>query len=300
MTQTTETVRDWNRGALIDVSDCDFDTQLKLAGLDWSVDVSPFRYGLQMQHQSTKQKAAYRGDNGQFIDIYTTRRPWQNKDILHRFWQFCDAGGLTVDRLGYVKGEVIAMAAFKATGLQGDATENWIVLRDSHMNGRGLMVALFRNRLACTNAWRRHIKGSSRTISHVGQFDAGRISGVLEASLQTVAEIDRTETRLAETVLTDEQAHLQLIKAFGHPGKPIHEQPQIVQDVLNLYQGQGQGSSLPTAFNTAYGLLQSVTEYYNWHQQSKDPVNTFMSVLNGSAHQRMNKFNQQLVSVYCN
>lgn len=294
--------RDFTRGALAPVTGLEFQAQLETAGLNWKVELSPIKYGDEYQHATTKRKAAYRGDTGEFIDTYTNRVPWQNSDILGHFWEFCSEAGLKIDLLGHLKGskfDIVAMAKMETTGLNGDPTENWLVLRDSHANGRGLSVALFRNRIVCTNAWKHHIEGSQRVISHIGAFNPDRIHMILDSSLATICKIDATEQRLAETGLSPEQAMMQLIHAFGEPGKAIHEQPSIVQDLLNLYNGKGQGAHLGTAFGTAYGLLQSVTEYYNWHQKGSFTGNALGSVLGGNRNNQMQKFNQQLVSVYC-
>jgi hypothetical protein len=295
----TPATRDWTRGVLKPVTGKTFDEQLEAAGLNWEVKLSPMRFGDEFQYQTEKRKVAYRSDTGAFLDTYTKRQPWQNQDILGHFWTFCGEAGLTVDFLGYLTGDIVAMAKMETTGLNGDPTENWLMLRDSHSNGRGLSVALFRNRIVCTNAWKRHIKGSQRIISHVGVFSPDKIQTTLESALSTITQIDQTEQRLAETGLTDAQAHMQLIKAFGIPGAPFHEQPSLVQDMLILYKGKGQGSNLGTAFNSAYGLLQSVTEYYNWQQKGSGTMRGLGSILGGTRDQQMQKFNQQLVSVYC-
>jgi hypothetical protein len=59
-----------------------FDEQLKAAGLNWEVKLSPMQFGDEFQYQTEKRKVAYRSDTGAFLDTYTTRQPWQNQDIL--------------------------------------------------------------------------------------------------------------------------------------------------------------------------------------------------------------------------
>ena len=133
--------RDWTCNALAPVAELTFDQQLKAAGLDWQVKLSSVQYGEvdesgKPEHMTNKAQAAYRSDNGAFLDIYTRRIPWQNQDILGQFWEFCKGTDLKIDYLGYLRGEIVAMAKIDVTGLSGDPTENWLVLNDSHKNGQ--------------------------------------------------------------------------------------------------------------------------------------------------------------------
>lgn len=295
--------RVWHRNALKSVRGLTFEGQLAEAGLNWKVELSPIHYGVFGELKTTKHQAAYRSDTGEFIDMYTNRRPWQNEEILGRFWQFCESSshGLQVDYLGYMTGDIVAVATMPViSDIGGDATENYLILRDSHNNGKGLHVGLFRNRIVCTNAWRTAIRGSRRSIKHIGEFNPSVIERALDAAVSTIRAIDQEQTILAETSLTEEQAYVQLVKAFGDPTLKPYEQPQLLQDILRLYKGQGAGSNLATAFHTAYGLLQACTEHYNWGQKGSQSARGFGSVLSGARNQKMSQFTDQLVSTYCN
>lgn len=291
--------RNFHRNTLTNISGLSFDEQLKKAGLDWKVELSRLQYGRNGEFiEPGKVSVAYRADNGHFIDVYRNRRPWQNEEILGRFWEFCTGADLEIEHLGYLRGQVVAMAKLPDSDMT-DPTENRIVLHDSHSNGKGLRIALFRNRIVCTNAWRSAIEGSTRTVKHVGEFKPDVISATLQSAINTIDTIDQREKRLATTPLTDDRAMTMLIAAFGDPSKGIQEQPPVVQDVMNLYKGDATGSELGTMFNTAYGLLQSVTEYYNWQTKGCSNAAGFASVLAGTRNQKMNQFTNQMVSVYC-
>lgn len=305
---TAETVieaQQWHRGTAIAAAGLTLDEQLEAAGLNWDVVTSGFRYGNSYQFRETDVKVAFRSDNGMFIDTYSDRQPWQNREILDHFHQFCDASDLAVSHIGSLNnGKQIYAAAKLPVQIDvancGDITEYWLLLRDSHLNGQGLQVSLYGNRMVCTNGLHELIRQGSQTIAHLGNFNKERVSGVLEAALATVKNKEAAHNQLAQATLTIEEATLQLISAFGDTTLPVDQQPKLVQTAIKLFQGQAKGADRLSAYNTAYGLLQSVTEYFNWHAPQRGTNQTqFNSILAGSRGQKMSQFERQLVSVYC-
>lgn len=296
----------WHRGTAIAVEGLTLDEQLEQAGLNWEVLTSGFRYGDRYQFRQTDTQIAYRSDNGAFIDTYTNRQPWQNRDIIQHFHDFCNESelGLKVSHIGSLQEGKLIYAAAKlphVTDIRkaGDITEWWLLLRDSHLNGMGLQVSLYANRMVCTNGLHQAIRQGNQVIAHLGEFDKERINGVLEAAIVTLREKEATHEQLATVSMTIEEATLQLISAFGEPGKPVEEQPKLIQTALRLFQGSAKGSEYLSAYNTAYGLLQAVTEHFNWHAPNRGgSQGAFQSVLAGSRGQRMQQFERQLVGCY--
>jgi len=294
----------WHRDTAVEVVDMTLDQQLTAAKLDWKVETSSFIYGDDYQHEELKTQVAYRADTGAFIDVYTSRKPWQNREIVGHFHDFCNEAGLKLTHLGNLDGgrTIYAAAYMSATDVLsvGDFTDHYLILRDSHINGRGLNVSLFSNRCICTNGMHVTIRVGSKTIAHLGEFNAARINELLDAAMSTLKVKSQTSETLAAIAITREEAVINLISAFGIAGEPVSEQPKVVQVALKLFDGDGKGSELLSSYNTAYGLLQSVTEYFNWHGRNTGAVKQFQSVLNGSRATQMQKFEQQLVGVYIN
>lgn len=295
----------WHRGTAVEVEGLTLDQQLEAAGLNWEVETTGFRYGDRYQYRQQDTQVAFRSDTGMFIDTYTNRQPWQNREILDHFHQFCDASDLALSHVGSFNDGKQIYAAAKLPAISdiakcGDITEHWLLLRDSHLNGQGLQVSLYGNRMICTNGLHELIRQNNQTIAHLGAFNKERVTGVLEAAIATLRQKEQAHNQLAQTTLTMEEATLQLISAFGDAALSVHEQPKLVQTAIKLFQGAAKGSDYLSAYNTAYGLLQSVTEYFNWHAPQRGTNQTqFASVLSGSRGQKMSQFEKQLVSVYC-
>lgn len=87
-----------------------------------------------------------------------------------------------------------------------------------------------------------------------------------------------------------------LIANFGDSKKTLEDQPKIVKTALNLFMGQGKGSDMLTAYNTAYGLLQAVTKYNTHH--SKQTATSTSSLVYGTRAASNNKMYESLMAAY--
>lgn len=293
------------RGGAIETAGKDINEILSEAKLDWEIKTSPFRYGENYQHLEFNNQIAYRSDTGAFMSVYKNREPWQNRDILENFFNFAKEGGLEVGyvgSLGQDQAEVFAAVELEGYTIKGDSEEQhqtWMLLRDGHRNGTGLKVGLFEVRMICTNGMHRTLRHSQKIVNHVGEFKAETVKTMVGEALSFAKKDKEIHEALAETPMTPEEATLQLIQAFGMPGEKVEDQPKLVKTCLDLFMGQAQGGHTMAAYRTAYGLLQSVTEYFNWHVTTRNPANSLNKLLNQS-NTKMLGFEKQLVSCYAN
>jgi len=63
-----------------------------------------------------------------------------------------------------------------------------------------------------------------------------------------------------------------LVNVLGDPALPLNDQPnqKAIQTVYGLYSGEGRGSKLQSANGTAWGLVNSVTEYVDSHRRARN------------------------------
>ena len=126
----------------------------------------------------------------------------------------------------------------------------------------------------------RNLENSIR-LNHVNKTNISQqLSGSLNQLHKNFSVYQNTLTELTKVSLSKTEAQIMLIKEFGDSDKPINEQPQIVGTALQLFEGKGKGSEYLSAYNTAYGLLQSCTEYLNHH--SRKTSTHLSSVLYGN------------------
>ena len=298
--------KNWYRNQGIAVTpQMSLNTQLAAAGLDWTVQLSPFRYGPDFKYQDRDRKIAHRSDNGLMLDLYTKRKPFQNRQVIEAFHQFCADTGedIRINRLGCLDGGRTIFATAKMpvqidVKKVGDITEVHLLLIEKHISGHSTQVRTYFNRLTCTNGETEQIRCADFHLNHVGDFSGDAVNAFLQEALNSVDRYGQTAEQLAEVSISDAEARMHLVKAFGDLEQDFDQQPQAVQTCYKLFKGQGQGSEYLSAFGTAYGLNEAVKEYENWHRRSSSLERAFSSVALGSRGKRQADFRKQLVSVH--
>ena len=295
----------FNTGFPID-STATINEMLDIAGLNWTVETSPVTYGAFNELQSTDKKAAYRSDTGTLLDIYQNRLPNQNRSMLTMFSEFLKKADLEIDTVGSTQNgsNIYASAMLPETfdinpKAVGDITKSRLVISDSHLNGVGLVVSVHYDRLVCTNGMITKVSQEVGVIHHNGVIQAATVDRVLNHALNSVKVKRDVYEALSDKPISIEQAITLLISSFGDSEKTVSEQSEMIQTCLRLFQSDAIGGDLLTSYQTAYGLLNSVTEFYNHHATVKSNEKRFSSLLNGSMGKVQNKFQSQLVRAFC-
>lgn len=299
--------RVWHRNIGVTVTpEMTIDQQLEAAGLAWQVEQSPYCYGPYFEFEDNRNTIAYRSDTGAVLGYFGPhRRVFQNREVVEVFHSFCASSGdgLSIERLGCLDGgkSLFATARLKHdidVKHIGDVTETRLLLTEHHVSGRALQVRLYFNRLICTNGMSQLVKVSGRTLNHMQEFSSESVREYLEAAYRKVAERESVLNQLAEVPISDVEAKMHLVQAFGSTELSWEEQPKAVQTCYRLFQGEGLGSEKLSAFQTLFGLNEAVSEYQNWHMRGSNSVRAFQSVVSGSRGQCQDAFMQQLVSVH--
>lgn len=81
--------------------------------------------------------------------------------------------------------------------------------------------------------------------------------------------------RLSQREVHPFEARRYLVEVLGDPELPFHRQPnlKVLNHVFSLFNGQGIGSTLPAANDTAWGLLNAITQYVDHERRARTPDN---------------------------
>ena len=301
------TTKNWHRNVGIEVTPgMSLDEQLQAAGLNWTVERSPYCYGDYFQFQDNTSVIAYRSDTGDVLDRHGPRRKvFQNAEIVRAFHDFCDhsGDGLSLERLGCLDGgkSLFATAKLKHTidvAKVGDRIESRVLLTESHVSGVALQVRVFYNRLICTNGMTELVKLRGRSLNHMQEFDRTTVQAYLEAAYARTSQYEETLNQLAATTISKAEAKMHLVKAFGTADLPWEDQPKAVKVCFELFGGRGAGSEMLSAYDTLFGLSEAVKEYSNWHMKGSNTERAFSSVCFGSRGRTQERFLKQLVGVH--
>ena len=279
------------------------DEQLEAASLNWEVATTDVSFGDNIQYKSDYRKALFRADTGQLLDtVGKNWQPFQNREIVTTFNQFLEESKLEIEHLGSLDQGRTIFATAKLNDefalSQEDLVEGRLLLTNYHKQGRGLKVDLMTRRLVCSNGMTVPVRVGGRTITHVSNFDSDRVLQTLESAKTNFQQFREVSEQLTQIPMSVEEATLILIKQFGEANKPVEKQPKIVQTCLKLFKGAGKGADLLSAYHTAWGLLQSVTEFYNHHSMKRGSIATHLNSLwLGNKAQKQSGFMQTLQRV---
>jgi phage/plasmid-like protein (TIGR03299 family) len=314
LSETSETSQKLYRGvgAAINavVSENDIDGLLSLSKLDWEVHTTDgIKFGENYQFQSDRDRVVYRNNPdkpGEVIHLDTVSprwKPFQNRDIVRSFVTFCEKSQLVMERLGFLdQGRTVFCVAqtnesFTLAG--GDVVEGKLLFTNSHQSGRGAKVDLMAPRMVCTNQMVLPVRLAGQVISHTSAYSSARVMLVLEEAKTGFEKFKEDAEFLASTPVKDEEAHALIIKILGDKDKSLDDQPRAVQQVLELYQGKAKGSEMLSAYHTAWGLAQAITEYQSHHStQRGGNAGHINSLWLGSKRNKTEQALKQIVSAF--
>jgi len=107
-------------------------------------------------------------------------------------------------------------------------------------------------------------------VPHSTTFDADAVKadlGIESTWDQFVGDADRLmSTPVAPAQLVD-----MVVDVLGDPDQPktLEDQPRGVKNVIELFNGRARGADLPGSRGTAWGFVNAVTEYADYHVRAR-------------------------------
>ena len=255
------------------------------AGMDWRIQSAEVRYlsdiqGLESEQTYPDQKVLYRSDTNAPLSVVSSRyQVVQPAEILEFYRDLIDVGGYEMETAGVLKQGrklwALAKTGHSAT-LRGKDTVNGYLLLATACDGTLATTAQFTSvRVVCNNTLAVALGSSAGAVKvgHRSQFDPVAVKSKLGVATSSWPDfMDRIKT-LSECKLTDKAAEAYIreslaTKAANSP-VAILTSERAIKGVLDLYAGRGLGSQLKSSHGTAWGLLNSVTEYVDHHRRSQ-------------------------------
>jgi len=234
------------------------DIWLKAAGMEWTIEQSDVMFNVAADALHIRpykdSKVLYRSDNLEPLSVVSRRyNVVQPHEVLHFYQDLVEVGGFELETAGSLKGGRKLWALAK-TGQDmklkgGDVVKSYLLLATS-CDGTLCTTAQFTSlRVVCNNTLQMALRDSSGAIKvpHSTQFDAAARPVAPEEALRFFSDL------LAQPLDADNQIIL------TRPVQQLHE----------LYQGAGMGSELASSQNTAWGLVNAVTEYVDHHRRAR-------------------------------
>jgi len=285
----------------------------ELGGLNFEVEMLDVAYvsGTIGQNPVWKpiptRKAIVAKDNGDFMGFASTKM--YNSLQYAEAFNFMDTVGLHYVAAGTLRkrrqGFMVVKPEIQFNVLDGDDPHSlYAVLRTSHDCSRGIEVSVMPLRERCMNqlTLRTFAKDAQYrwSIKHTTTMHA-KLKEAQDSLAKIGMYVKRFEgiaKRLADVTVSEDKAHNLLKIVIPQPnGKTDRTEEQWkerLNDIINLWQ------TAPTVAyaGTGWGLINAVSEHFDWMRTGGTPESRFLNALEGETHKKVNKMAGLLLSAH--
>ena len=260
------------------------DVWKRQADMDWMIEESEVRFitgnhTVGAIHTFPEQKVLYRSDTKRPLAVVSKRfQVVQPEEVLEFYRDLTEYAGFELETAGVLK-EGRKFWALARTGqsatLKGKDQVNGYLLLATACDGSLATTAQFTSvRVVCNNTLQIAL-GDNRgavKVPHRSEFNANAVKQQLGI---TVAPWNRFVAKMKDLVAcpVDPDSVDGLLRRMltypGQPGQAPVVNEQAIRSVRALYDGGGRGAQLASSRGTAWGLLNSVTEYVDHHRRAR-------------------------------
>jgi phage/plasmid-like protein (TIGR03299 family) len=258
----------------------DMATWKEAAGMDWNIKTSPVTFGVDGEVGTIPDSnVLYRSDTKEALSIVSSKyKIVQPGEVLDFFHDLTDANGFTLDTAGtlFDGRRFWALASIgESACIVGDDKVDGYLLLSSSCDGTLATTARFTTvRVVCNNTLGMALQGKARevVISHRTAFDANKVKNQLGIARGNFGDFLGAARQLAATSMSTRHAE-EFVENLLRDSKMIYaddvSKSKQYMKIMDLFQGGGIGSEMQSAEGTAWGLLNSVTEYIDHHATAK-------------------------------
>lgn len=259
---------------------------IELAGLDWAVETRPLHYrtGAGSAASSSHVAVVRVTDDRELGVVGPNWTPLQNRDAFTFFQPFLDAGEVTLETAGSLRGgsRVWVLARIQRDPIEvvkGDAVLSYLLLANGHDGSLAVSVGFTPIRVVCANTLA--VSLAHRGARLLRAYHNKNVKEAVDAIEETVDVLHQTFVATAEQYreLARHQISEAELKTYvQRVFVPRKKQQELNDELANLglrtYDKivplfeKGHGNDLPGVKGTWWGAYNAVTEYLN-HERGR-------------------------------
>ena len=257
------------------------------AGMDWKIQESQVHFKadaighMGSIHSFPEQKVLFRSDTKAPLSVVSQRyQVVQPREVLEFYRDLTERSGYELETAGVLKGgrKLWALARTgQSTALKGNDVVNGYLLLATSCDGTLATTATPTTiRVVCNNTLTIAINGSSQAIKvpHSTRFDPRTVKQQLGITVSQWDDFMYRMRLLAARPIKDHEAkaYLRSVLCEVQNDKPEPtglSNERALNKVMSMYEGHGRGAELESAKGTAWGLLNSVTEYVDHERRAR-------------------------------
>ncbi|WP_066732838.1 DUF932 domain-containing protein [Cupriavidus sp. D384] len=270
------------------------------AGMNWRIEETNVMYrvgshDLDPIKSFPEQKVLYRSDNGKPLSTVSQRyQVVQPAEILEFYRDLVQVGGYQLETAGVLKEgrKLWALARTGQSGMLkgGDEVRGYLLLATA-CDGTLATTAQFTSvRVVCNNTLQIAL-GRNRgavKVPHRSQFDPRAVKEELGIAISSWDGFLANMHSLADRKVSQTESERFFQRLFTYSwakddaDAPARMNERGLKSVLNLFDGAGRGAALESASGTAWGLVNSVTEYVDHQKRARSSGNRLDSAWFGA------------------
>jgi len=302
--QYASTQREWHGLGQLMLPGQSIEKWQEEAGMNYEVQRGYVRYATERGQSADAMKVVkdkvvlFRSDTkdalGVVSDSYKVVQP---REVLEFFRDWATAGGMTIESAGVLFGGKRYFATAKlADGVCVDGYSDKVVpyaLLSTSADGSLATEARWTTvRVVCNNTLSMARGGKAAVrVTHRSEFKPEEIRGVMETAneeFKAFMEMGRTLAGIKVARPLAEDLTMHLFKGNSTDTDKVRETRGFIR-VMELFNGAARGAQLETANQTAWGWLNSVTEYADHHIRAHSDENRTASALWGQGDTLKNR-----------
>jgi phage/plasmid-like protein (TIGR03299 family) len=258
------------------------DIWLRDAGMDWTIEQSDVLFNVSADALHIRSyadaKVLYRSDTLAPLSVVSPRyKVVQPAEVLHFYQDLVAAGGFELETAGVLKGGrklwALARTGQEALLKGNDQVKAYLLLATS-CDGTLCTTAQFTSiRVVCNNTLQMAVGDSTGAVKvpHSTVFDPQAVKESLGIGLSAWDRFIGNLKSLSKRTVSSEEAQQYFHDVLDEPLPGDDDAPasRAMQQVTALYSGAGLGSLLSGSRNTAWGLVNAMTEYVDHRRRAR-------------------------------
>lgn len=270
----------WHGLGQILLPDASIDEWRIAAGMDWDIKRTHVQYTNGELHDWKENHVLYRSDTNKPLSLVSPKyKEVQPRQVLEFFRNLVEQNGFKLETAGTLKGGrrfwALANTGLGGEVVDGDNVNSYLLLVTSCDGGLATMAQFTSVRVVCNNTLQMSLganHGTRVSVRHSTTFNPNSFKAELGLNATEVYTdfMDRMKG-FANTSLSGSQAEEIIEAMFAKKGVTVPiRATKGFKSVMQLFNGVGKGSRIDGVAGTAWGLVNAVTEYSDWHIRAKN------------------------------
>lgn len=257
------------------------------AGMDWTIESADVRFvagqagsSLGSIHAFPEQRVLYRSDTKAPLSVVSSRyQVVQPREILEFYRDLTEVGGFELETAGVLRDgkKLWALARTgQSVSLKGHDEVSGYLLLATACDGTLATTAQFTSvRVVCNNTLQIALGDSAGSVkvAHRTRFDAQAVKRQLGIAISSWDGFMVRMKALADRKVNDAAAEAFFRRVLTYPASSSVPMPvtndSAIRAVQSLYAGRGKGAMLASASGTAWGLVNSITEFVDHQRRAR-------------------------------